>query len=438
MTSSRRLEQDLPALLADLYVIGTPDYRDDIVQETARVRQRPSWTFLTRWIPMDVATRRLAFAPLPMRMLVILALLIVVAIVGVLVGVGSQQRVPPPFGPARNGPLAYTQGEAIYARDSILAPERLLIGGDGTKNGFWGYSPDGTRILFQRATNGGDHLFVADADGRNPRQLLDLKLEDAYGAWSPDGRTIAVANGARGIRRLLLAHVDGSPPVEIDLKTANPTAYGQLHATDLAWRPPNGAELLVRAEAFDRTVDFYRVRADGTVLGRLNLKDLQVFGPQWDVSGPAWSPTGDRIAYNQVEPLQGDPDGHFRIHVVQPDGTGDIVLPGPVDPLVHEAWPVWSPDGRWIAVEHFTFGDPGDDWLALLPSDGSGPARDLLPRRVAHPDGGIVKTWLPDGSRLIARNNGSGAMFSIDPVTGAVEEITWSAVDLPDTRRLAP
>lgn len=38
MTTPRRFEQDLPALLADLYLAGTPDYRDDIVRQTARVR----------------------------------------------------------------------------------------------------------------------------------------------------------------------------------------------------------------------------------------------------------------------------------------------------------------------------------------------------------------------------------------------------------------
>jgi hypothetical protein len=51
MNSPQRIEQDLPALLADLYLAGTPDYRDDIVRETARVRQRPPWTFPERWLP---------------------------------------------------------------------------------------------------------------------------------------------------------------------------------------------------------------------------------------------------------------------------------------------------------------------------------------------------------------------------------------------------
>lgn len=436
MTTPRPFEHDLPLLLEELYLAGTPDYRDDLFRRTARTRQRPAWSFPTRWIPMDVATRRLPLAPLPWRTLGIVALILILAAAAVLVGVGSRQQVPPPFGPARNGPLAYTQNDAIYARDSIVAEERLLVGGDGTKNGFWGYSPDGRKILFQRTTKGFDYLWVADADGRNQRQILDSRLVDAYAAWSPDGNTVAVSNSDRGIRKLLFAHADGSPPKEISLATVNPSADGDLQPTDLAWRPPNGAELLVRARASDQSVDFYRVRSDGTAIGALQLPDAKAFGPDWDVSGPAWSPSGDRIAYNQVEKIDGDPGGHFRVHIVLPDGTSDLTLPGPSDPLVHEGWPVWSPDGRWIAVEHFVFGDPGEDWLAMLPSDGSAPARDLLPRGPGHPGGGIVKTWSPDGTRVIARNDGSGKMFSIDPVSGRFEEITWSAVDLPDTRRM--
>ena len=38
MTSPRRFERDLPAILGDLYLAGTPDYRDDLVRQTARVQ----------------------------------------------------------------------------------------------------------------------------------------------------------------------------------------------------------------------------------------------------------------------------------------------------------------------------------------------------------------------------------------------------------------
>ena len=78
MTSPRRFEQDLPALLADMYVAGTPDYRDDLVQQIARVRQRPAWTFPERWLPMDFATKAMPGAPrIPWRIVGVLALLAV-------------------------------------------------------------------------------------------------------------------------------------------------------------------------------------------------------------------------------------------------------------------------------------------------------------------------------------------------------------------------
>ena len=54
MTSDRRFEQDLPDLMAQLAPRRVPDYRDDIVRQTARTRQRPAWTFPERWLPMDI------------------------------------------------------------------------------------------------------------------------------------------------------------------------------------------------------------------------------------------------------------------------------------------------------------------------------------------------------------------------------------------------
>ena len=75
MTSPRRFEQDLPALLADLYLAGTPDYRDDLVQHVARVRQRPAWTFPERWLPVELVTSRVGTTRMPWRQIGVLALL---------------------------------------------------------------------------------------------------------------------------------------------------------------------------------------------------------------------------------------------------------------------------------------------------------------------------------------------------------------------------
>ena len=430
MTSARRFEQDLPALLDDLYVAGMPDYRDDLVRQTARIRQRPGWTFPERWLPMDLATRRLPFAAVPLRALIVLALILILSAATLLLTVGSRHPLPPPFGPARNGPLAYEQADAIYARDTVDAPERVLIGSEGGKVSFAGFSPDGTRMAFVRTTDGSTYLFVADADGRAERKIFAKALGDAYIAWAPDSRTLAVSDEIDFVRKVMLVHLDGSPPTTVDLGDASPT--------DMAWRPPAGAELLVRATIKGGGQNFFLVRADGTLIRSFGLPSPLRFGTQWENSGPAWSPDGTLLAYNRVEPLDGDLSGHFRVHLIRADGTGDVTLPGPSEPDVHEAWPVWSPDGRWIAVEHFVLGDPGEDWIAILPSDGSAPARDLLPRGPGIRDGGIIKTWTPDGSRVVAYLRGKGQTFLIDPVTGTSEKASWNAAAEPDYRRLAP
>ena len=428
MTSPRRFEQDLPALLDDLYVAGMPDYRDDLVRQTAGIRQRPAWTFPERWLPMDLATRRLPFASVPLRALIVVALILILAAAAVVLTVGSRQRVPPPFGPAANGPLAYMRSDAIYARDTVDGPERVLIGSEGGKVSFAGFSPDGTRMSFTRTIAGSDYLFAADADGRAERKILASALHDAYITWAPDSRTVAVSDEVDSVRKVMLVHVDGTPPTIVDLGDARPT--------DMVWRPPVGAELLVRAATRGGVVDFFLVRADGTLIRSFGLPSpLRL---DWDNSGPSWSPDGALLAYNRVEPIDGDPSAvHFRVHVIRADGTGDVAVAGPKDPAVQEAWPLWSPDGRSIVVTRSTFTDDGHGGLAILPSDGKVVGREIGPKTEGS-NQDVVKTWTPDGTRVIAYFRGTGETFLIDPVTGTYEKAAWNAASEPDYRRLAP
>jgi Tol biopolymer transport system component/DNA-binding winged helix-turn-helix (wHTH) protein len=54
------------------------------------------------------------------------------------------------------------------------------------------FSPDGLRIAFTSWRNGGADIWVADADGRNPRQLSHLGTSDpGLPRWSPDGRQLS-------------------------------------------------------------------------------------------------------------------------------------------------------------------------------------------------------------------------------------------------------
>ena len=105
MSSSTRYERRLPELLDELAAPRTPAYFDDILGQVGRTRQRPGWTFPERWLPMSAVSQRLAAAPrVPMRAVVVAALLLIALAIGLALLAGSQQpAVPAPFGPAGNG-----------------------------------------------------------------------------------------------------------------------------------------------------------------------------------------------------------------------------------------------------------------------------------------------------------------------------------------------
>jgi hypothetical protein len=81
MTHELRFERQVTQTLEELYLGSTPDYRDAVLSVAVHRRQRPSWTFPGRWLPMlEIAVRPVAPPRLPLRALgmalLILALLV--------------------------------------------------------------------------------------------------------------------------------------------------------------------------------------------------------------------------------------------------------------------------------------------------------------------------------------------------------------------------
>src|SRR5215218_5177175 len=166
----RRLESELPDILTAIAAPRTPDYVDDVLALTAATRQRPRWTFLERWLPMNVTAQRIAGPPsLPWRALAVGALLIALLAAGLMIA-GAQRKVPPPFGPARNGALLFGDGD-VFIRDTVDGPSRLLLGGPA-QDFAAAFTRDGQRLVFLRRTAGTPgsederiQLFTARADG---------------------------------------------------------------------------------------------------------------------------------------------------------------------------------------------------------------------------------------------------------------------------------
>ena len=92
-TTPRAFSTDqLRAALGDVGGPARPDYLPDIVEQAGRIRQRPAWTLLGTWFPMDIAVRRQG-VPRAAVLFAVLSLLVALLTAG-LVYVGSQRTQP--------------------------------------------------------------------------------------------------------------------------------------------------------------------------------------------------------------------------------------------------------------------------------------------------------------------------------------------------------
>jgi len=148
MTTQQRFERELPALLEDLYLGPTPDYRHEVLAVAVRSRQRPSWTFPGRWLPMaDIATRSTLVPRLPWRTIGVALVIVALLAVAAFAVVGSRQtRLPPPFGNAGNGLVAYSSDGDIYTLDPRTGVAKAIVTGPEVDSQAE-FSPDGTKLF---------------------------------------------------------------------------------------------------------------------------------------------------------------------------------------------------------------------------------------------------------------------------------------------------
>jgi Tol biopolymer transport system component len=432
MTTERRFDQDLPDLLTQVAQAPAPDYRDLIVQRTARTRQRPAWTFPERWLPMSAVTSRAAVTPrFPMRIVAVAALLLIVLIVGAALIAGSQHRLPAPFGPARNGLVTYANEGNIYAVDPVTNRSTVISRGPGDIDPHW--SADGTRLVFERqeATSGPGLLYVTGPDGSDPIQVTPKPLPDITSyAFSPNGKEILITASSAGTPVAFIAAADGSGIRRLDLP-------GRV--TDALWRPPDGSEVLAMDDGGDSNAIDDSIYAINVATGKIRtiLKGPDASTGPWQ-GHPAWSPDGSRISFGQWPGLNGL---DVRTHIINADGTVDRTLPMPTGALWQSPY-VWSNDGtRLFAIRGYT-SDVNQARPVVVPVDGSGSGLEI-----PSPGGiGLSSTasweWAPDDSSILGTPASvSGETLDqvlLDPVAGTSRTLPWASVSQPSWQRVAP
>ena len=136
---------------------GSRESLERVLAATRRTPQRPGWTFPERWLPMQLTMARTP----PLRPILYLALvaLLIAATAAAALLVGSQKRVPEPFGLARNGVVVFEQDGDLLIADGLDGPTRTLVSGPETDY-FPVFSRQGDRLAFVRDVEDGIQLHV--------------------------------------------------------------------------------------------------------------------------------------------------------------------------------------------------------------------------------------------------------------------------------------
>jgi Tol biopolymer transport system component len=442
MTSPRRFEQELPALLSDLYLAGTPDYRNDIVRQTARVRQRPAWTFPERWLPVELVTTRVPSTRLPWRQIGVLALLALLIAGALALYAGSrQQRLPAPFGPAANGVVAYSQQGDIYVANPSTGNATAISSGPETDLRPI-FSPDGTKVVFERkVSGGGSDLFVAGADGAgltrvtpDPIVLMSSNVGDPY-QFSPDGRSLIVV-AQRGVAApgLLLVAADGSGDRRLDLANL---ADRVATVSEPTFRPPDGKEIMFVGTDQNPSNGGPGVYALNVSTGV--VRTIVETDASHELDSATWSPGGQLVSYATWDITAASLT--VRTHIVAADGTGDRVLPMPQG-AVWDLGAAWSNDGtRLLLVRGYT-GGWEDSRPVIIPVDGSDVGTEIAYDGPIQGNCCYSWEWSPDDTMILGKPiDAAGQALQqviIDVDAATIRPAPWTSTADPVWQRTAP
>jgi Tol biopolymer transport system component len=364
----------------------------------------------------------------------LIALLITVAFA---VYVGTQRRVPPPFGPARNGLIPYASNGDLYLGDPTTGQTRVLVSSPEAESGAV-VSPDGTRVAFARDVAGrtGTDVYVVDIDGSTPRKITPAAIDNLnWGEWTPDGRHLVLIHDVTApasrcptapctVSQLDLVDADGSGHIN--------TLTVERGLSYVRFRPPDGRELLYRA-LVDNKWGLFAIGADGT-----NPRAVvpATVPPEMDMTfaNAAYSSDGSRIFFNQytADASAGDP-GCCQLFVVNADGSN-------VNKFIANTGGAWdgdasvSPDGTRIAFWHSVNNGPAHG-VSVIRADGTGPLIETGPPLT----GNAHWIWAPDSSSILMFSDvvTTGNAYLLDPAGGPYKTVPWTSSGDLDWQRLA-
>ena len=276
-------------------------------------------------------------------------------------------------------------------------------------------------------------VYLAKADGTEPRKLVTMKAFVSEIEWSPDAKHLRIGtteitqsgtSAVAGEQVIWEVAADGSNPHRL----LDPTQSGSdeccgrwttdgkyfvYQSQGQIWAlPKEGALIHSKANPVQLTSSPMSLQSplpskDGKkifVVGRTYRGELTQFNLK---TGEA-SPFLGGISADWIDSSR---DGMQVVYVAYPqgdlwksnvDGTGRVQLTfGPVSPVL----PRWSPDGKTIVFFDFPQGPNRPGRIYEIPADGGTP-RELMPNDKHNQQD---PTWSPDGKKIVFSGDANDA-----------------------------
>jgi TolB protein len=221
----------------------------------------------------------------------------------------------------RAGVIAFEAENGLYTVDANGGEPRLIPGsepGDGDPR----WSPDGTKLAFDRELDGNRDVYIMNIDGSRQRRLTFSPASDAWPQWAPHGRSLAFLSERDGSRSVYAINIQTGAARRV-------ARYGQFPD----WTP-DGLIIFSGLLERDEAGRIFTIRPYGADRRPLPTQPGNALGV-------TVSSDGQQIVFSTR--------GIHQVYRADIDGARSAALAASNNNEAND--PDWSPDGEWVVYD---------------------------------------------------------------------------------------